>query len=421
MKILVIGSGGREHALAWKFSQSSLSKEIFVAPGNAGTYLDKKLKNINIQTNDILSLLKFAKHENINLTVVGPEEPLVHGIVDVFRSENLKILGPTKKASQLEGSKIFAKEFLTRHNIPTASYKKFNNTKDAIDFVKHTKLPIVIKADSLAAGKGVFIARTFLEAKKAIEDILQKKIFKNNSYVIIEEFLAGKEISFIVMTDGKTIIPLETSKDYKLSGNNDTGTNTGGMGAYSPSLFITNDLNRRIMNQIILPTIHGMNQENNTYSGFLYAGLMVSDTGQLKVLEFNCRSGDPETQPIMMRLKSDLVELCMSICNGNLQQTNKLQWDERVAITVVMATRNYPNYYTIDNQIYGLQIDDIIDSKIFHSGTKFLKENIVTNGGRVLSVTSLGKNLTEAKERSYNIIKQISWKGSFYRNDIGNI
>ncbi|MXP67965.1 phosphoribosylamine--glycine ligase [Pantoea sp. Aalb] len=419
MKILVIGNGAREHALAWKAAQSALVDIVFVAPGNAGTALELSIKNVNIQSNDILSLLKFAKQEKIDLTIVGPEVPLVMGIVDVFENADLKIFGPTKSAAQLEGSKIFAKDFLVRYNIPTAEYKYFTTLEPALIYIRKKELPIVIKADGLTAGKGVFIAMTHQEAENIVKNMISDNYFGDSGHrIIIEDFLDGEEVSFTVMVDGNHILPIATSQDHKRVGNNDTGVNTGGMGAYSPAPVVTDNIHHNIINNIIWPTINGMKNEGNIYTGFLYVGLMIDKLGNPKVIEFNCRLGDPETQPIMLRLQSDLVKLCLAAIDGQLD-SEKIQWNPYYALGVVMASNGYPNQYNIGSRIYGLPLTTIPNGKIFHAGT-ILKNNVIlTNGGRVLCITAMGKDILAAKKNTYAIVKKIFWDGSFYRQDIG--
>ncbi|MGP1939177.1 MAG: phosphoribosylamine--glycine ligase [Arsenophonus sp. ET-DL9-MAG3] len=421
MNILIVGSGGREHALAWKAAQSPLADKVYVAPGNAGTNLEKNLINIDISISDIDGLLYFAKNNNIGLTIIGPEVPLILGIVDVFKNAGLTIFGPNKNAAKLEGSKAFTKDFLTRHNIPTGIYQNFTKVKPAFIYLEKVGIPIVIKADGLAAGKGVIVAMTLEEAKSAVQNILTNNIFGQiNHHIIIEEFLEGEEISFIVMVDGENnVLPMAISQDHKRLDNNDSGPNTGGMGAYSPVPFITNVIYKRIMNKIIYPTIRGMSIENRRYQGFLYAGLIIDKKGNPKVIEFNCRFGDPEAQPIMMRLQSDLVELCLAGAAGELA-FKKLYWDKRYALGVVIAAKGYPNDYRKGDVIKGVidkQQTEIC--KIFHAGTKLNGNLIITNGGRVLCVTALGKTILDAQKTAYKLIKKISWAGCFYRTDIG--
>ena len=419
MKVLVIGNGGREHALAWKIAQSPLVSKVFVAPGNAGTALESGLENINIKATDVSGLLNFAQQEQIDLTIVGPEAPLVIGVVDSFQKAGLKIFGPTKSASQLEGSKAFTKDFLARHNIPTAEYQNFTELELALAYIREKGAPIVIKADGLAAGKGVIVAMTLEEAEAAVNDMLAGNAFGDAGHrVVIEEFLEGEEASFIVMVDGKNVEPMETSQDHKRVGDGDTGLNTGGMGAYSPAPVVTDEVFAKIMDQVIYPTVNGMAQEGNVYVGFLYAGLMIDKEGNPKVIEFNCRFGDPETQPIMMRLQSDLVKLCLAAVDGNLD-TVKSKWDPRPALGVVMAAGGYPGDYNTQDEIIGLPTESSSDCKVFHAGTSFEKGQVFTKGGRVLCVTALGNTVLEAQQRAYQQVNNIRWHGCFYRHDIG--
>lgn len=419
MKVLVIGNGGREHALAWKAAQSPLVTKVFVAPGNAGTALEPNLENINIKANDISGLLNFAQQQQIDLTIVGPEVPLVLGVVDSFKKAGLNIFGPTKSAAQLEGSKAFTKDFLARHQIPTAEYQTFTEIDPAIAYIRDKGAPIVIKADGLAAGKGVIVAMTLEEAENAVRDMLAGNAFGDAGHrVVIEEFLTGEEASFIVMVDGKHVEPMATSQDHKRVGDGDTGLNTGGMGAYSPAPVVTDDVFTKVMEQIIYPTVNGMAQEGNVYVGFLYAGLMIDKQGNPKVIEFNCRFGDPETQPIMMRMQSDLIELCLAAVNGQLS-TVKSKWDRRPALGVVMAAGGYPGEYNTQDTIMGLPTESTSNCKVFHAGTSFEKGHVLTNGGRVLCVTALGDSVLEAQQRAYQQVDKIHWHGCFYRHDIG--
>ncbi|MEQ9925012.1 phosphoribosylamine--glycine ligase [Pectobacterium brasiliense] len=419
MNILVIGNGGREHALAWKASQSPLAKRVYVAPGNAGTALEPALTNVDIAATDIPALVSFAQENHIDLTIVGPETPLVIGVVDAFQNAGLKIFGPTQGAAQLEGSKAFTKDFLARHNIPSAEYQNFTEVEPALAYVRSKGAPIVIKADGLAAGKGVIVAMTLQEAENAIQDMLAGNAFGDAGHrIVVEEFLDGEEASFIVMVDGKNVLPMATSQDHKRVGDKDTGPNTGGMGAYSPAPVVTDEIHQRVMDQVIWPTVNGMAAEGNTYVGFLYAGLMISADGQPKVIEFNCRFGDPETQPIMLRLRSDLVELCLAACDGTLDQKDSV-WDERPSLGVVLAAGGYPADYNTGDVISGLPQQDAEDGKVFHAGTKLNGINVVTNGGRVLCVTALGNTVAEAQQRAYEIAAGIQWQGVFCRKDIG--
>ena len=418
MKVLVIGNGGREHALTWKAAQSDLVSEVFVAPGNPGTALEPKTKNVNIGVCDIDALADFAEKEKIDLTIVGPEAPLVAGIVDEFKKRNLKIFGPTKAAAQLEGSKSFTKDFLMRHNIPTAKYKNFTDVNEALSYLDSVEIPVVVKADGLAAGKGVIVAQTKQEAKDAVKDMLSGNAFgEAGCKVVIEDFLSGEEASFIVMVDGKNVLPMATSQDHKRVGDGDQGPNTGGMGAYSPAPVVTKTVYDRVMEQIIYPTVKGMAAENNEYVGFLYAGLMIDDAGNPNVIEFNCRFGDPETQPIMMRMKSDLVELCDAACDGKLD-TKTCEYDERPAVGVVLAAEGYPQSPRKGDVISGLESVAEPGSKIFQAGTKQTDGKIVTSGGRVLCATALGSDIKEARDNAYKLAETVSWNGMFYRNDI---
>ncbi len=417
MKVLIIGSGGREHALAWQCSQFDEIEHVFVAPGNAGSALENKISNIQIDSEDIPGLIKFAQNESIDITIVGPEAPLVLGIVDEFHDKGLSIFGPSKLASQLEGSKAFCKDFLARNNIPTAYYDVFTKTAPAIEYVREMGLPIVIKADGLAAGKGVIIANTFSEATHAINDMLDGNRFgEAGSRVVIEEFLIGEEASFIVMVDGNNILPMATSQDHKARDNGDKGPNTGGMGAYSPAPVVSNSVYKDAMEKVIMPTVNAMKKEGMPYTGFLYAGLMIDDNEKVKVLEYNCRFGDPETQPIMMRLKSNLAKLCMAATKGNLDQ-EEAEWDHQTALGVVMAAKGYPDSYHKGDAI--MLPDASSESKVFHAGTKLKDGNILSNGGRVLCATSLGENLEEAQEKAYKLVNKVNWDGSYYRTDIG--
>ncbi|MEQ9889433.1 phosphoribosylamine--glycine ligase [Pectobacterium zantedeschiae] len=419
MNILVIGNGGREHALAWKAAQSPLAKQVYVAPGNAGTALEPALTNVDIAATDVPALVAFAQENHIDLTIVGPETPLVIGVVDAFQSAGLKIFGPSQAAAQLEGSKAFTKDFLARHNIPSADYQNFTEVEPALAYVRSKGAPIVIKADGLAAGKGVIVAMTLQEAENAIQDMLAGNAFGDAGHrIVVEEFLDGEEASFIVMVDGKNVLPMATSQDHKRVGDKDTGPNTGGMGAYSPAPVVTDEIHQRVMDQVIWPTVNGMAAEGNTYVGFLYAGLMISADGQPKVIEFNCRFGDPETQPIMLRLRSDLVELCLAACDGKLDQKDSV-WDERPSLGVVLAAGGYPADYNTGDVISGLPQQDVEDGKVFHAGTKLNGINVVTNGGRVLCVTALGNTVAEAQQRAYEIAAGIQWQGVFCRKDIG--
>ncbi len=421
MKVLVIGGGGREHALAWKIAQSSRVETVYVAPGNAGTAREKGLENIDIAAEDIAGLFRFAKDHSIDLTVVGPEAPLVDGVVDTFRDGGLKIFGPTRDAAQLEGSKAFTKDFLARHNIPTARYGVFTEISEAMDFIHDHGAPIVVKADGLAAGKGVILAETVAEAQAAVKDMLAGNAFGEAGHrVVIEEFLRGEEASFICMVDGNNILPMATSQDHKARNEGDTGPNTGGMGAYSPAPVVTPEIEARVMQEVIEPTVMGMATEGHPYTGFLYAGLMIDDSGTSKVLEYNCRFGDPETQPIMTRLKSDLVGLLEAGIEGCLDQV-QAEWDSRAALGVVLAAEGYPGAYRKGDPISGLDADDGGQTcKTFHAGTTEENGQVVTSGGRVLCAVGLGVNVTEAQQTAYKLVSQISWQGMSYRRDIGH-
>lgn len=419
MKILIVGNGGREHALAWKAKQSAKVEKVFVAPGNAGTALESGVENVAIAVDDIASLLAFAQQEAIGLTIIGPEVPLVLGVVDSFQQAGLPCFGPSAKAAQLEGSKTFCKDFMIRHHIPTASYQSFTDQQQAITYIQQHGAPIVVKADGLAAGKGVIVAQTEAEAIAAVEDMLSGNVFGNAGHrVVIEEFLAGEEASFIVIADGKHALPMATSQDHKARDNGDKGPNTGGMGAYSPAPIVTPEIHQRVMDEVIAPTLAGMAADGLPYTGFLYAGLMISPTGDIKVLEYNCRFGDPETQPIMMRLKSDLVELCQAALAGNLDKVDS-EWDDRVALGVVLAAGGYPDTYQSGAIISGLPAVEDKTSKVFHAGTKQVGDDIVTAGGRVLCACALGKDIKEAQANAYLLAKPIHWNGIYYRTDIG--
>lgn len=421
MKVLIIGGGGREHALAWKVAQSSRVDQVYVAPGNAGTALEPMIENVAIDAEDIDGLLAFAKRQHVELTIVGPEAPLVAGVVNKFQSQGLAIFGPSQGAAQLEGSKKFCKDFLARHNIPTAAYETFTAIDTAKAYVREHQLPIVIKADGLAAGKGVIIAETLEQADGAIDDMLaDNKFGEAGSQVVIEEFLQGEEASFIAMVDGDTILPFASSQDHKARDDGDQGPNTGGMGAYSPAPVLTQEINDWVMENIMRPTVEGMRAEGNTYVGFLYAGLMINAQGEAKVLEYNCRFGDPETQPIMMRLRSDLVELCLDALAGRLGHT-PIEFDARAAVGVVMAAGGYPDHYEKGDIIHGLvDAANTATSKVFHAGTAVKEEQVVTNGGRVLCCTALGDTVTDAQAHAYALVKGITWEGAYYRNDIAH-
>jgi phosphoribosylamine--glycine ligase len=418
MNVLIIGAGGREHALAWKVAQSPQVNEVFVAPGNAGTALEAKISNVAIDVMAFKELANFAEQNKVGLTIVGPEAPLVEGIVDYFNSRNLKCFGPSQGAAQLEGSKSFTKDFLARHNIPTGSYATFTEVTPALTYLHQQGAPIVVKADGLAAGKGVIVAETIEQAEAAIKDMLSGNAFgEAGCKVVIEEFLAGEEASFIVLVDGKHSLPMATSQDHKRVGNNDTGLNTGGMGAYSPAPVVTPEIHDRIMLEVIEPTVAGMALEGNAYTGFLYAGLMIDAEGTPKVIEYNCRFGDPETQPIMMRLQSDLSQLCLQAIDGQLKNC-QTKWDSRAAVGVVLAAGGYPESYRKGDVISGLPAAHDSDKKVFHAGTALNNDQVVTHGGRVLCATALGNTVTEAQASAYELTHQIQWDDVYYRDDI---
>ena len=419
MNVLIVGSGGREHALSWKVAQSPRVEKVFVAPGNAGTARESGVSNVVIDVMDFAALAAFAKANAVGLTIIGPEAPLVGGIVDHFRAEGLRCFGPSQGAAQLEGSKAFTKDFLARHGIPTAEYRTFTEIAPAEDYIRAKGAPIVVKADGLAAGKGVILADTVDQAIAAVHDMLAGNAFgAAGSRVVVEEFLRGEEASFIVMVDGQNVLPLATSQDHKARDDGDRGPNTGGMGAYSPAPVVTQSVHDRAMNEVIWPTVRGMAAEGNVYTGFLYAGLMVQPDGTPKVLEYNCRFGDPETQPVMMRLLSDITALCDAAIDGRLD-TVQAEWDARPALGVVMAAGGYPEAYAKGTVIEGLDLYDGEDCKTFHAGTALADGNVVTSGGRVLCVTALGASVAEAQARAYRRCATIAWEGGFYRRDIG--
>ena len=425
MKVLVIGGGGREHAISWKISLSPLVSHVWVAPGNAGTALEPKISNLPIQATDLMQLLEFAKEQAIDLTIVGPEAPLADGIVNLFSKEGVPCFGPTQEASQLESSKAFCKDFMATHAIPTANYAKFTQEESALHYIKDHPYPLVIKADGLAQGKGVVIAETEIEAKQAIHAMLNEHAFGDASNrIVIEEFLEGEELSYIVMVDGNHVLPLASSQDHKRRDDGDKGPNTGGMGAYSPSPLLTKALEEKVLDQVIYPTVNSLRKNKTPYTGFLYAGLMINKHGEPKVLEFNCRLGDPETQPLLMRLKSDLTQLCLLALQGKLNEA-KVEWDPRPALAVVLAAGGYPLSYKKGDIIKGLPSQNkenlaAKDVKVFHAGTTMCDDNIVTSGGRVLAATALGETLQEAHELAYKQVNTISWTNSFYRQDIGH-
>jgi phosphoribosylamine--glycine ligase len=424
MKVLIVGAGGREHALAWKVAQSTAVERVYVAPGNAGTALEAKAENVDIAATDLDGLLEFARAQGIGLTIVGPEDPLVLGIVDRFRAAGLACFGPGAAAARLEGSKAFAKAFMGRHNIPTARYGEFTDVAEAVAFIRQHSTeepgaPIVVKADGLAAGKGVIIAQTPQQAEAAVLDMLAGNVYGEAGHrVIIEEFLAGEEASFIVMADGKHVLALATSQDHKAVGDGDTGPNTGGMGAYSPAPVVSEELHLRIMREVIQPTIDGMAAEGRPFCGFLYAGLMISPDGGFKVLEFNVRFGDPETQPVLMRLKSDLAMLCIAALDQELDR-HRAQWDPRCSLGVVMAAGGYPGRYSGNEVISGLDLPRPDNVQVFLAGAAQSGANIVTRGGRVLCVCALGDSVAAAQAAAYDVCATIHWKDSFYRKDIG--
>jgi len=418
MNVLIIGNGGREHAIAWRVKQSPQAGKIYVAPGNAGTATEPGVENVAIDTLDLPALLAFAKSHDIGLTIVGPEAPLVAGVVDHFSQHGLRCFGPSQNAAQLEGSKAFAKDFLHRHGIPTAKYRNFTDIDAAIAYVHEQGVPIVIKADGLAAGKGVIIPQTFAEAESTIRDMLSGNKFGNAGHrVVIEQFLRGEEASFIVMVDGNNVLPFATSQDHKARDDGDQGPNTGGMGAYSPAPVVTPQIHEKVMREIIMPTVNGMRADGNPYTGFLYAGLMIADNGDVNVIEFNCRFGDPEAQPVMMRLQSDLIRLCNAALDGQLDQ-QVAHWDPRPAVGVVLASGGYPDTYAKGDVISGLNSNTANDRKVFHAGTALRGSDIVTNGGRVLCATALGKTVTEAQHAAYELIGTLHWNNVYFRRDI---
>lgn len=419
MKILIIGNGGREHALAWKAAKSAQVTQVFVAPGNAGTAQERKTKNVKIDPLAIQDLIDFAQDNDIELTIVGPEAPLVAGIVDAFEAAGLNIFGPSQAAAQLEGSKSFSKDFLKKYQIPTADYQTFTDSEKAKTYVQSKGTPIVIKADGLAAGKGVVIAQNESQAFEAIDKMLEAHQFgAASNTILIEEFLEGEEASFMVMADGKNVLAMASSQDHKALLNGDKGPNTGGMGAYSPAPVVTPSMHEKIMDQVILPTMQGLAKEGIAYKGFLYAGVMITKDLTPKVLEFNCRMGDPETQPILMRLQSDLVELCLAAVNGTLDET-EIAWNPCAAVGIVMASGGYPETYSKGDVIYGLGKEEVPGVKVFHAGTALRENQCVTAGGRVLCVTALGPNVTTAQAKAYEQVKSIRWEKAYYREDIG--
>jgi phosphoribosylamine--glycine ligase len=420
MNVMIIGSGGREHALAWKCAQSTLVDQVLVVPGNAGTAGEPGVKNVSLDITDFAALTNYAKANDVGLTIIGPEAPLVAGIVDHFQALGLACFGPSKEAAQLEGSKAFTKDFLARHNIPTADYENFTDADAAIAYVRQQGVPIVIKADGLAAGKGVIIAQTLDEAEITIRDMLSGNSFGDAGHrVVIEEFMQGEEASFIALVDGNHALPFATSQDHKARDDGDKGPNTGGMGAYSPAPVVTPEIHDRVMKEVIMPTVRGMAEEGNTYVGFLYAGLMIDKDGAPRVVEYNCRFGDPEAQPIMLRLTSDIVTLCQAALAGTLDRTT-IDFDPRASLGVVLAAGGYPGAYAKGKVIMGLDTDERVpSSKIFHAGTKTRGNDVVTNGGRVLCAAALGNTVSEAQAKAYQVVKQIDWEDVYYRTDIG--
>ncbi len=419
MKVLIVGNGGREHALAWKCAQSDKVEEVLVAPGNAGTAIEPGLRNLPVGAEDIDGLLDLAKSEAVGLTIVGPEVPLVEGIVDRFREHGLPCFGPTAAAARLEGSKAFTKDFLRRHNIPTADYRNFDQLQPALDYIRERGAPIVIKADGLAAGKGVIVAMTLKDAEKAATDMLAGGAFgEAGNRIVVEEYLQGEEASFIVITDGKSVLPLASSQDHKARDDGDAGPNTGGMGAYSPAPVVTEDVEQKILELVINPTLAGLREDGVNYTGFLYAGLMITPDGTPKVIEYNCRMGDPETQPIMLRLNTDLVSLCQATIEGRLSDEHA-DWDPRAALGVVMAAGGYPASYEKGAIIDGLPKLPSDDCKVFHAGTTLNDSDVVTSGGRVLCVVGLGDSVATARDVAYAQVNDINWNKVYFRNDIG--
>ena len=420
MKVLIIGSGGREHALAWRVAQSAQVETVYVAPGNAGTELEPNVENVSLATDDIDALIAFACEQNISLTIIGPEAPLVAGIVDRFTAAGLACFGPTALAAQLEGSKVFTKDFLARHNIPTADYQSFSELEPALTYIRRHGAPVVIKADGLAAGKGVIVAMTLEEAEAAATDMLSGGRFGDaGARIVVEEFLAGEEASFIVITDGDSILPLATSQDHKARDEGDVGPNTGGMGAYSPAPVVSPEIEQKIMDLVIRPTLDGMKEDGNNYTGFLYAGLMIMADGMPKVIEYNCRMGDPETQPILMRMRSDLVEICRATLDGTLGEQQAV-WDSRAALGVVLAAGGYPEAYDKGDVIAGLGQANSETQKVFHAGTALSDDDVVTSGGRVLCVVGLGDTVRAAATQAYGAVDKLSWDNVYYRRDIGH-
>ncbi|HEY6644684.1 phosphoribosylamine--glycine ligase [Povalibacter sp.] len=418
MKILILGSGGREHAFAWKVAQSPRVDAVFVAPGNAGTALEPHVRNLDIAADDVPALVDFAKREGIDLTIVGPEAPLVIGVTDAFESAGLRCFGPRKAAAQLEGSKAFTKDFLTRHRIPTAAFATFTKANFDPSWVRAQRAPLVVKADGLAAGKGVIICATTDEAVASAQAMFDGQFGNAGDKVVIEEFLEGEEASFIAVVSGTDILPLATSQDHKRRDDADQGPNTGGMGAYSPAPVVTPEIHARIMREVMEPTVRGLMSDGTPYCGFLYAGLMIAADGTPNVLEFNCRFGDPETQPILMRLRSDLIDLCEGALDQRLSQVTA-DWDERAAVGVVLAAGGYPDDYHKGDVIHGLDAAAALPGKVFHAGTKLIDDKVTTNGGRVLCAVGLGKTVSESQQNAYALVDRIHWDGIQFRRDIG--
>ena len=417
MKVLIIGSGGREHALAWKCAQDDIVKHVFVCPGNAGTYLEDKVSNVELNLNEFSSIEKFCLEEKVELVIIGPEQPLVDGLTDFLQSKNIKTFGPSKNAAQLEGSKTFSKDFFVKYNIPTAKYKSFDNFESSLEYLNEISFPTVVKADGLAAGKGVIICQNSEEAIKALDSIFNDKAFGTaGNRVVIEEFLEGEEASFIAVVSKDKIIPLATSQDHKAVGDGDVGLNTGGMGAYSPAPIVTEEIHKKILDEVMYPTMNGLINEGSPYLGFLYAGLMIKDN-EIKVLEFNCRFGDPETQPILLRLNSSLVELCKAAIDDELD-TYSIQWTEKHSCGVVIASEGYPEDYESNKKV-SIKENNIKDSKLFHAGTKYENEMVLTSGGRVFCATALGSDLKDAQKNAYNLVNNVEFDGAFFRKDIG--
>ena len=420
MNVLIVGSGGREHAFTWKASQSDHVEKIFIAPGNAGTSLEPKAENVDISASDIDALVSFAEKENIDLVIVGPEDPLVNGITDAFKKVGINCFGPELLGAQLEGSKDFAKSFMEKHNIPTASYRSFTDADKAKKYIQQNELPLVIKADGLAAGKGVVIAEDSQTANKTIDEFISETKYGDASKkIIIEEFLTGQELSYIAMVNGTEYLALATSQDHKTIGEGDVGFNTGGMGAYSPVPFVDNELDNKIRKEVIEPTVKGLSEDGISFRGFLYAGLMIDSSLNLKVLEYNCRFGDPETQPIMLRLKSDLIEMIQACFSGSISHF-KVDWDQKSAMGIVMSSIGYPESYETGKEIFGLdRLTERKNTKVFHSGTRLENNDVLTNGGRVLCVTALGDDLKQSNRNAYSAVQEIGWDGKYYRKDIG--